>query len=48
MLAGWLAASNVRAQTDEIQVYDAGIAPVGAVNLTVHNNFTPSGAIPAS
>jgi hypothetical protein len=45
MLAGWLAASNVRAQTDEIQVYDAGIAPVGAVNLTVHNNFTPSGSL---
>jgi hypothetical protein len=45
MLAGWLApASNVRAQTDEIQVYDAGIAPLGAVNLTVHNNFTPSGS----
>ena len=40
----WLATSSpVRAQTDEIQVYDAAIAPVGAVNLTVHNNFTPSG-----
>ena len=46
MLAGWLAsASSVRAQTDEIQVYDAGIAPVGAVSLTVHNNFTPSGSL---
>jgi len=36
------------AQTDEIQVYDAGIAPVGVFNLTLHNNFTPDGiAIPA-
>jgi hypothetical protein len=41
----WLApASSVWAQTDEIQVYDAGIAPLGAFNLTVHNNFTPSGS----
>ena len=31
------------AQTDEIQVYDAAIAPVGAYNLTLHNNYTPSG-----
>jgi hypothetical protein len=31
------------AQTDEIQVYDGGLAPVGTFNLTVHNNFTPSG-----
>jgi hypothetical protein len=45
MLAAWLAPpSSVRAQTDEIQVYDGGIAPVGAVNLTLHNNFTPSGS----
>jgi hypothetical protein len=36
------------AQTDEIQVYDGGLAPVGTVNLTWHNNFTPKGlAIPA-
>jgi hypothetical protein len=34
----------VRAQTDEIQVYDAAIAPTGAVNLTLHNNYTPNGA----
>jgi hypothetical protein len=41
----WLApASSVWAQTAEIQVYDAGIAPLGAFNLTVHNNFTPSGS----
>ena len=45
MLAAWLApAPRAWAQTDEIQVYDAGIAPVGAVNLTVHNNFTLSGS----
>jgi len=30
-------------QTDEIQVYDAGIAEKGKFNLTWHNNFTPSG-----
>lgn len=32
------------AQTDEIQVYDATIAPTGAFNLTLHNNYTPSGS----
>ncbi len=31
------------AQTDEIQVYDASIADQGVFNLTLHNNFTPSG-----
>ena len=31
------------AQTDEIQVYDAAIAPPGIFNLTWHNNYTPSG-----
>jgi hypothetical protein len=31
------------AQTDEIQVYDATIAPPGIFNLTWHNNYTPSG-----
>ena len=36
-------ASPTPAQTDEIQVYDAGIVPPGAFNLTLHNNFTPSG-----
>jgi hypothetical protein len=36
------------AQSDEIQVYDGGLAPVGVFNLTLHNNFTPSGvATPA-
>ena len=33
----------VFAQTDEIQVYDGNLAPVGTFNLTVHNNFTPKG-----
>jgi hypothetical protein len=37
-------ASPCHAQTDEIQVYDATIAPVGAFNLTLHNNYTPSGS----
>ena len=31
------------AQTDEIQVYDGDLAPVGIFNLTLHNNYTPSG-----
>ena len=31
------------AQTDEIQVYDGGLASVGTLNLTLHNNFTPRG-----
>ena len=31
------------AQADEIQVYDGGLAAEGTVNLTWHNNFTPTG-----
>lgn len=31
------------AQTDEIQVYDAVIAPPGVFNIMVHSNFTPEG-----
>ena len=31
------------AQTDEIQVYDGEIAPLGIFNLMIHNNFTPKG-----
>ena len=31
------------AQSDEIQVYDGGIAERGVFNLTWHNNFTPKG-----
>ena len=49
---GWCAAIVVAlltlperafAQTDEIQVYDGGLADPGVVNLTLHTNFTPSG-----
>ncbi len=32
-----------RAQSDEIQVYDGGLAPPGVFNLTLHDNFTPDG-----
>jgi hypothetical protein len=38
---GWPTAAL--AQSDEIQVYDGGLAPVGTFNLTLHNNFTPNG-----
>jgi hypothetical protein len=37
-------ARGVGAQTDEIQVYDAGIASVGTFNLTWHNNYEVSGS----
>ena len=37
------AARNGRAQTDEIQVYDAEIVAPGQFGLTWHNNFTVSG-----
>jgi len=30
-------------QTDEIQVYDAQIAAPGIINLTLHDNYSPSG-----
>lgn len=33
------------AQTDEIQVYDATIAAPGVFNLTLHDNYTPSGRV---
>ena len=38
-----LCAATARANTDEIQVYDAGIAAPGVFNLTLHSNYTPSG-----
>ena len=38
-----LSAIPARAQTDEIQVYDGGLSPVGVFNLTWHNNFVASG-----
>ena len=34
--------------TDEIQVYDAGIAAPGKLNLTLHTNFTPEGITAAA
>ena len=37
------APAAVRAQTDEIQVYDAEIAEQGVFNLMIHTNFTPIG-----
>jgi hypothetical protein len=48
----WIAAFGVAvlavpglavAQTDEIQVYDGGLAAAGIFNLTLHHNFTPKG-----
>jgi hypothetical protein len=38
-----LAPLAARAQTDEIQVYDASIVPPGTFNLTLHSNYTPIG-----
>jgi hypothetical protein len=47
LTAGLLAMpARARAQTDEIQVYTAGIADEGVVNLTVHDNFIASSAVP--
>ena len=41
----WLGCACIsRAQTDEIQVYDAEIAAPGVFNLTWHNNYTFSGS----
>jgi hypothetical protein len=37
------AVAAAQGPTDEIQVYDAGIAAVGKFNLTLHTNFTPDG-----
>lgn len=40
----WLGGPEAaRAQTDEIQVYDAQIAAPGVFNLTWHDNYTPNG-----
>ena len=42
------ACGTALAQTDEIQVYDASIAAPGVLNLTIHDNYTPSGGtVPA-
>jgi hypothetical protein len=42
-LGAFLPVQPAMAQSDEIQVYDGGLADVGVVNLTLHNNFTPKG-----
>jgi hypothetical protein len=41
-------ALSARAQTDEIQVYNAVIAAPGVFNLTLHDNFTPDGRTTAA
>jgi len=43
VLLGVAWSASIRAQTDEIQVYNAEIAAPGVFNLTVHNNYTPDG-----
>jgi hypothetical protein len=35
--------ARVHAQADEIQVYQGGLAAVGTLNITLHNNVTPKG-----
>ena len=42
-ITAFLLPALARAQTDEIQVYDAEIAEPGIFNLMVHTNFTPIG-----
>jgi len=44
LLAFTLLPAIASAQTDEIQVYDGGLAEPGRFNLTWHQNFTPKGA----
>lgn len=39
-----LTPARALAQTDEIQVYTGGLAAPGKFNLTLHANYTPSGA----
>lgn len=43
VLAVIAAPAAMLAQTDEIQVYDAGIAEPGIFNVTIHTNYTPIG-----
>ena len=38
-----VASSSAFAQTDEIQVYDGGLARPRVLNLTLHTNLTPNG-----
>jgi hypothetical protein len=39
----WLLVGGARAQTDEIQVYDATINAPGQFSVQLHNNYTPIG-----
>src|SRR5215831_11247236 len=43
LLAFTLFPAIASAQTDEIQVYNGGLAEPGKFNLTWHHNFTPIG-----
>lgn len=43
ILLGGVISASALAQTDEIQVYTAEIAPQGTFNLTSHDNYTPDG-----
>ncbi len=43
LLAFAACAAPAAAQTDEIQVYDGGLAAPGTFNLTLHTNFIASG-----
>jgi hypothetical protein len=43
IVMAWILVPAAFAQTDEIQVYDGGLADVGKFNLTIHSNFTPKG-----
>jgi hypothetical protein len=43
VIAGMSSPGLALAQSDEIQVYDGGLADPGVFNLTLHNNVTPRG-----
>jgi hypothetical protein len=43
LLALLMVPAAAAAQTDEIQVYDGGLAEPGVFNLTVHNNYIADG-----
>jgi len=43
LILGLAGFAEARAQTDEIQVYNAEIAAPGVFNLTLHDNYTPNG-----
>jgi hypothetical protein len=43
MALGLLWAATAAAQTDEIQVYDGGLAGPAVLNLTLHNNYVVDG-----